>query len=1023
VRPQVLVMQAFGPYAGRQVLDFSELHGYGFFLIHGPTGAGKTTILDAMCFALYGTTTGAEREARDMRSDHADPALLTEVRFDFTVGDKSYRIERRPEQTRPKKTGDGMTSDQPKATLWDRTGAAADDEGKPLATKTGEVTTLVEQILGFRSVQFRQVVMLPQGQFQRLLQAKSSDREEILQRLFRSDRFRQIQDTLKERALAIGREVGESTTRKQLILEQAGVESADELGDRVDQLGEQIAEGQAELAAAEAAEQGAYAALKGAEAVDKKIAELTDAQGVRAALEAQAAVVAAQGEELSLGRRAATLEGAEALLRERAKTVDEGAGAIAVRNDAFERAAHDHAAADKRLTAESGRKGERTRLDDTVRDLAQLQAKAGPLGAADQALAAADEALAAADRRRDEAADAAAATAATAEKLQSEIAEIQRAGESLAGAERLAAEAGQRLVVRGDLERALSGHKTLKGDLARQETAATKARKRFDVAVHELEAAERAWESGRAAVLARTLAPGVACPVCGSTEHPQPAESAEMPPTDESVAALRASVVDLRDAFDKARESANEGRTAERGLAYEIDTAGKALGQHAEWPLERCRTEQAEAQAGFARLKLQVGAADGAIEAQKTAVAAAEAARRALANAQIAAGQARAARDKSKGTVDERAAGIPDQYRDPAALAHALASATEARDTALAALESTRSVERTALERLTAAKEAARQAEASLASSRKELKKAAAGFARRRTQAGFSDDPAYEAARRSPAKLEALDKAVADHAQAVAAAEGLLKRALAAAKGLERPDVEALRRDHEAKKAVADTGRGVKAGHEADLKSALRAVDDLARLDEHIGARAADYAVAGRLSEVANGVSPSNPRRLSLQRYMLGAYFDDVLVVASQRLDRMTEGRYLLRRVASGRDGRSAAGLDLEVFDAFTGRERPVSTLSGGETFQASLALALGLADVVQAYEGGIRLDTVFVDEGFGSLDPENLDAAIDTLMGLQTGGRLVGIISHVGELRRQIDARLEIEAGKAGSTARFIIP
>ena len=186
MKPEILVMQAFGPYGGRQLLDFAALGRYGFFLIHGPTGAGKTTILDAMAFALYGDTSGADRDARDMRSDHADPALRTEVRLDFAVGDKRYRVQRSPWQQRPKRRGDGFTVENATAALWDRSDTPPDEphaEGRPLASKPTEVTARVEQILGFRSVQFRQVVMLPQGKFQELLQASGKDREEILQRL------------------------------------------------------------------------------------------------------------------------------------------------------------------------------------------------------------------------------------------------------------------------------------------------------------------------------------------------------------------------------------------------------------------------------------------------------------------------------------------------------------------------------------------------------------------------------------------------------------------------------------------------------------------------------------------------------------------------------------------------------------------------------------------------------------------------------------------------------------------------
>jgi exonuclease SbcC len=234
-----------------------------------------------------------------------------------------------------------------------------------------------------------------------------------------------------------------------------------------------------------------------------------------------------------------------------------------------------------------------------------------------------------------------------------------------------------------------------------------------------------------------------------------------------------------------------------------------------------------------------------------------------------------------------------------------------------------------------------------------------------------------------------------------------------------RPAVDDLSAAHDEARRVTGEARERAAREHGRCEALTASSGEVERLDAEIRDHEDAYAVIGRLAEVAEG---DNRSRLSFQRYMLAAYLDDVLVVASQRLAQMTDGRYTLLR-ARGGDRRRALGLDLEVVDAFTGRSRNVSTLSGGESFQASLALALGLADVVQAYEGGLTLDTVFVDEGFGSLDPDNLSAALTTLMGLQTGGRLVGIISHVTELRDQIDARLEITSTRAGSSATFRVP
>lgn len=352
----------------------------------------------------------------------------------------------------------------------------------------------------------------------------------------------------------------------------------------------------------------------------------------------------------------------------------------------------------------------------------------------------------------------------------------------------------------------------------------------------------------------------------------------------------------------------------------------------------------------------------------------------------------------------------------------ALGQARAAADEATSALAHAEREERIAHEALTEATTAAEH-EAAAASEAERLRdEAQSGFDERLTEAGFESETEYDAACLPAPEVEATERAIAEHEQSLAAARATAVQAESAAKGLEPPDTAALDEARDVAKTAADAVRAERAARQAEYAAAAAAAARLKRLELEAGESGSRFEVIGRLGRVANGQPPENPLRLSFQRYMLGAYLDDVLIIASQRLHTMTEGRYTLRRIQKG-DKRRALGLDLEVLDAYTGSSRPVATLSGGETFQASLALALGLADVVQAYEGGIRLETVFVDEGFGSLDPDNLDAAIATLMGLQTGGRLVGIISHVGDLRDQVAARLEIDPGLVGSHARFVVP
>ncbi len=890
-------MQAFGPYAGRQVLDFATLGRHGFFLIHGPTGAGKTTILDAMVFALYGdTTSGAAtdpsaRQGRDMRSDHATPELRTQVDFDFAVGDRRYRVRRSPLQERPKRRGDGVTVENPTAALWDRSDTPPNDhdaEGRPLATKPSDVSARVVELLGFRSEQFRQVVMLPQGRFQELLQSSGRDREDILQSLFRTERYLRVQEALKAEAQAIERATQDTRAQVDALLRTADVASVDDLGERLARLAEQVAEADEAATLAAAAGQAALAELTQARSVVACLDERGAARAEVAGHAARADHVQKLRAELDLARLAEPLRPLDRLVHDR-------------RNDLTPR-------------------------------LLELEA--------------AENTLAAAAVARERAA--AALEAATAhEPLRGELAE--RIRELTAVAERatgLAAAQAQ----------ADAGAEALVARTAAAEQAAADGRGRVaaaaraaDQAAADLDVLESAWSRGQAALLAGALRPGAPCPVCGSTDHPAPASAEGEIPGEGDVVAGRATVAELRRDCDAARAAADVATSA------------------AERALDDARTDHAA----------------------KVAVLA------------------------------ERGRDVPADLRDPTELDRRLAAARTELTALAAAADAAATADRTTAEALITASATLTEKQSGYAALQKTLDDLETDRLARIAAAGFADQDAYFAARREPHQTAALADEISAYDSDGKAAAARLRRAAAAADGLERPDLDDLAARHERAAAAADAARDRRAGLLAARDALARAADDLIRLQAELGAHADDYAVVGRLAEVAGG---DNELRLSFQRYMLAAYLDDILVVASARLAAMTDRRFTLRRRVNG-DRRRALGLDLEVVDAYSGAQRPVSTLSGGETFQASLALALGLAEVVQRHEGGIKLDTVFVDEGFGSLDPENLAAALDTLIGLQTGGRLVGIISHVADLRDQIEARLEVTTTRAGSQARFVVP
>ncbi len=866
-------MQAFGPYAGEQTLDFADLRGAGFFLITGPTGSGKTTVLDAMSFALYGVTSGGPeseggRSGASMRSDHADPQLLTRVVFDFALGEDLYRIQREPEQQRPKLKGEGTTSHHQSATLWrlrDSGGGSPAEEGGPLATGWTKVSTKAEELLGFRSEQFRQVVMLPQGRFQKLLEADSKEREQILRALFDTGHYTAIELALKDAAKGLRDEAARVAAQRAEALRQAEADSSDDLAERCAKLSVAAGEAAAHASTSESARDQAQKRLQHGRDAAARLEELARAEQAATVVARREDEVAATRNELDAATRAATV-------------VDVAERALAARKEA----------ASRRTTAAAS-EAERLRLSES-----SVKATAVLRGQEDRAV----------ERE---------AAAAEALRLR-----------SLTGAT-------------GDLAaaRTAAGQTAAAADSARR--AAARLEAAWTAAGDALAAAEAATREAQAGLLAGDLRDGQPCPVCGSTEHPLPAALAEEAPAAGRLEELRLAAGEASVARDTANRELREAESAEAAAAARLAERERAAPEF---------TDPAELAA---------------------AVAAAEA----------------------------RAAELDAALREATTLAHkAETAAATAATTAAAAAEE-------------------------LAKADAEASRARGELDTRLTAAGFPAEEAWTAARRRPGEMSGMRDLVSAHEQESLRTAERLRLARDAAEGVEPPDLGALEAEATSAADVARDARTAAAELAAAAETAVRQLDRLGQLRREAEALDARYRVLGRLSDVANG---DNARHLSFQRYVLGAFLDDVLVAASQRLHLMSKGRYRLERTERRFGGKAAAGLNLEVYDAWTGIARPVATLSGGETFMAALSLALGLAEVVQAHAGGIRLETVFVDEGFGSLDDESLDLAIGALMGLGEDGRLVGIISHVSELRERIDARLEVRAGKTGSQARFVV-
>ncbi len=1013
MRPLKLTMQAFGPYAGTQELDFTELGSRRFFLIHGPTGAGKTSILDGMCFALYGQMSGAGRDGDRMRSQLAEPDLPMKVTFEFSVGERQYRVARSPAQSIVVK---GRERDVPPAAELHR---LEDGHWAPLASGDRRVSEQVEAILGFRVEQFRQVVVIPQGDFRKLLTAGSREREEILRVLLKVDGFRAIEDYLKRKAKTLEGELERQTTTEAAILGEAAVESLAALRERMGSHSEELGAMTEQIASLRQSQEAKRKALTEGRAADGKLRELTEAGQALETLKGRAGEIEAQGQALHRAEAAAALADAEMALIKRKTEFDSAASDLEKAGRENSEAALAQTEATRALELEQAREPERKTLADQIVRLKDALPQARRFGslrqAAEQAAAVAATALHRRQRAEQDLKDHSEAQ----RRITGEAAALEPEAQTLA--ERKAAH--ERLAEQAEKRAALDDLAAQSATLAAEETAArvavVEAQARLDGHRNNLKTMKKAWETAQAALLAAELEEGEPCPVCGATHHPARAAMPEGTPTQSELDAMEDRATELEAVLERVKTRRNDSTLALARHQEKVLALEEALG-----PLADQTVDEVKEKLKNAALHSQKAAEAAATLTRLKATLAEEAAKRpaleqAQAEALAAYEKEQAASTRAQAELDALMEQVPEKMRDSAVIEQYLARKEAQAAELRLALEAAGKQAGHAAGRAAGAKAALEAARKALEAARTNHEAEREAFTNRLGDSGFASQQEYEAARQTPGTRAQWKKDTEAWGHAMAAAADRLSRAEREAAGLAAPDLVAL--DAAERLADEQTEQALRE-HTAlvgQLESERSWERKLTALAEVIGKLREEYAVMGDLAKVANG---GNQLGLTLQRFVLGALFDDVAQAATQRLRIMSRGRYMLQRTMERARANSAGGLELEVFDEYTGQARPVSTLSGGESFLASLALALGLSDVVQSRMGGLHLETVFVDEGFGTLDPEALEEAVKALLELQGAGRLVGIISHVPELKERIDARLEVLPAEKGSVARFVV-
>lgn len=915
MRPIKLTMSAFGPYAGETSIDFEKLGQRGLYLITGDTGAGKTTIFDAIVYALYDKTGSDERKPSMLRSKYADAATPTFVELVLCCGGKAYRIRRSPEYLRPKKSGTGFTK------------ATADCElelpNQSVLTKRSDVDEKIRAIIGLDSRQFMQIAMIAQGDFKKLLLASTDDRKKIFRRIFKTENYEALQQRLKGDFMQAKRRLDDAD--KSILQYVGGILCADDsddylLIDRAKRRELPLAETVAALERINKADENSL------KAVDEKLGEIE---------KRLAALNADLGKIDEYNKAKATAE-------QVSKQIGSESEELTALQEEVNHAQENYKEVDA-LTVEVGR------LNAEMPEYEKHESLAKSL----QALEKDNKVI---EERAKKLSEKLTSEKENIEKYKEEKSTLEGAAEEKLRKEAERSEADKKRSTLQALRQKIDGFAEETAVLAQTQTACNKAIIVAEQFVNEYNERNTAFLREQAGILADGLRDGQPCPVCGSLEHPSPAQKSAKAPTEKQ----------LKDA----KKRADDAQKSAQNLSAEC-----------------------------AKLK-------GMLDNEKESI------------------QKQLKENGIEAELDEVTQLLKDAVAD-------LTNTINAADIQVAALQA-KIKRREQLEKLIPEKQAAiDDLQTTISEAEKELSaKAATRLQQTKQLAELKQGLRFESRQAAEQQLKTLENKIT-----------LLKKSL-----------EAAQKKHGDQKQILEQLNGKKAQLEAQLTEAVqldeekltaektelsirkttlnrsrdavsnRYASNSKTLQNIIGKQAEaeqlekQYKLTKALSDTANG-DISGKDKITLEAYIQMTYFDRVLARANTRLMVMSGGQYEMKRRVEADNKRSQSGLDIDVIDHYNGSSRSVSTLSGGESFQASLSLALGLSDEVQSAVGGVRLDTMFVDEGFGTLDDESLKNAVNALASLSEGNRLVGIISHVAELKERIDRQIVIKKDRAGGS------
>lgn len=1006
MKPIKLTMQAFGPFAGREEIDFTLLGSNPLFLINGPTGSGKTSILDAICYALYGETTGNERQGTQMRCDLADVKTPTEVTLEFVLHGRRYRVQRSPEQEAAKARGEGTTVKKHTASLY-----LLDDEEKLITAKTNEVKGKVAELIGLSETQFRQVMVLPQGKFRELLLASSKEREEIFGQLFQTEIYKRIEFALKEKAQAISsaKEKFDEQIRGALDVAEASDESS---------LTETLKAQQSVLAELNLQEQqhlGRYNDAKQALLTAKSLLEEFNKQAAaKSALDTHLGKkesMQALALQLEHARQAQQLDGPyhqwksilNDIVQQQSK-LDELNASLSSATQQANELEQQHTQAQQQAERIPELQQEKFALETTKAKLmqkAQFEQEIVHLGIEVEKL---EHQLQRVQAHK----------TVMQQELQSATSAFDQGKQALAEQPRLEAREGELKRQINDYTHHLKlqqGLQDLHSQTQAKQQAQQQAKQHWLNAQQSADRVELSWHTEQAAILAERLSQGDPCPVCGSREHPAKASFAGEP----------VSKVQVEQAREREKNALAVFNQSENALALhlsKITQQQEAVAQSAalmgallDTSIEALQAQLLELQAELKKMQaINLAQLESHVQQLTERCGKGDAMEKEFTQQLI---SASATLKEKREQLSKFSLQIASEWSDVTLVEQKIATLSQQIETWQQAKELSQKRLDEIKQTLSALRSELKAHSDMLSQIQHRSEQHHLAWREALDVSAFSDEQHYLAQRAEPSQLDQWKQELEQFQQQTTRLQQTYQDFQQRLQDKQPPELA------QQELAVAKSEqRYLQVKNERDsvrsLVTKLESVQrKIAELHQHNHRLEEEYKVYGTLYDVASGKTGS---RISLHRFVLGVLLDDVLIQASQRLSLMSRGRYILSRKTEGFKGVAGRGLDLVVEDSYTGKSRDVATLSGGESFMAALSLALGLSDVVQSYSGGIRLDTLFIDEGFGSLDPESLDLAVQTLVDLQQSGRMIGVISHVAEMKEQMAQRIDVVPSRSGS-------